>query len=228
MAREPEEPQDVEPEDLLDEIEGRVQRNLPRPELAHFLDMDVRVETREIFIQDEIDGDFGGWFTKVYRYFLALDPKAPITVWLNTEGGDEEGMLVFYDLVTTSPAKVTIVAAGSVSSAGVLMLACGHNRLVTENCTLMSHESQGGEGGGLRHSAAKERRKYEDWMHDRWFELMARCCTRNNPESDKAFWKRVTERKAEFWRFGAQEIIDTGIADAFYEYKLLPIPARRR
>lgn len=228
MAKEPIKDEDpLDGVNLLDEMEERIARNVPRPYLSHLLDLEVSEGTREIFVTDDIEDDFGRWFTMVFRRLLALSSK-PITVWLNTPGGDEEGMLVFYDLVTTSPAPVTIVATGSVCSAGVLMLACGHNRLVTENCTLMSHESRGLGGPDLRHSESKERRKWEDWLHEQWFELMGRCCTRTRPESDAKFWKRVTEKKAEYWLLGGQQIIDAGIADAIYDPDQLPEPARRR
>ena len=212
---------------FLNEMEDRLAAQLPRPALAHFLDIEVNERTREVFICDDIGEDFGGWFAKVFSRLLSISTQ-PITVWLKTPGGDEEGMLVFYDLVTTSPAPVTIVATGSVCSAGVLMLACGHVRLVTENCTLMSHESRGLGGPDLRHSEAKERRKWEDWLHEQWFELMGRCCTATNPESDAAFWKRVTNRKAEYWLLGGKAIIGAGIADQLYKPELLPEPARRR
>ncbi len=224
MRREDESPLD----EFGDDIEARLVRNLPRPALAHLLDLDVYETTREIFITSDINDDFGGWFTKVFRRLLILDPEAPITVWLDTPGGDEQGMLVFYDLVTTSPAPVTIVGSGSICSAGVLMLACGQTRLVTENCTLMSHESRGLGGPDLRHSEAKDRRKWEDWLHERWFELMGRCTAPHKPEIDAAFWKRVTNRKAEFWLLEGSQIIDHGIADWLYSYDRLPDPARGR
>lgn len=215
-------PEDVNPFELLvGDVRDSIGELLPRPAVSHLIDTDVITPTREIFIGEEISEDFGGWFTKVFRYLLLLNHD-PITVWLNTPGGDEESSLVFHDLVITSPAKVTIVGTGSICSAGVLMLACGHHRFVTENCVLMSHESRSSGESSLRHSEAKERRKWEDWMHSRWFELMGRCTSPHNPERDAAFWKRKTEGKAEYWLLGAQAIIADGIADATYDPEALP------
>ncbi len=216
---------------MLDGMEERLVRSLPRPYMAHIIDMGISERTREIFVIEDIDDEFAGWFTKVFRRFQ-VQSEEPITIWLNTPGGDEEGMLVFYDLVTTSKVPITIVGSGSICSAGVLMLACGHKRLVTENCTLMSHESRGLGGPDLRHSEAKERRKWEDWLHDRWFELMARCTEPHTQDRDRVcdakFWKQVTERKAEYWLLGGQAMIDHGLADAIYDPKMLPKPAQRR
>lgn len=213
-------------DELLEEFEDRVGRLLSSSETSELDRSEVSLETREIFVVGDIDDNFGSWFTKMFR-LLQMKSDEPITIWLNTPGGDEEGMLVFFDLVTTSKAPVTIVGSGSICSAGVLMLACGHHRLVTENCTLMSHESRGLGGPDLRHSEAKDRRKWEDWLHERWFELMARCTEPHNVACDVKFWKRMTEKKAEYWLLGGQDIINHGIADELYTPDKLPEPAKR-
>lgn len=203
---------------------------LPRPPLAHLLDLNVFEQSREIFIEGEIDGDFGAWFRKVMRHLESISHE-PITVWIDTPGGDEVSMFSFYDIVTSSPCQVTTVGGGEICSAGVLMLACGSpgQRLVTENCVLMSHEGgRGHAGDGLRYSESKDRRKYEDWTQKQWFVLMARHTERCNPERNEAFWKSITNRRAEYWRLGAEEIIEDGIADAIYSPTRLPEPARRR
>ena len=182
------------------------------PELAHLLDLGVYEKTREIFIEGEIDDDFGGWLTMVFRRLQLQGPGEPITVWLNTPGGDVQSMFVFYDLVTTIPEEVTVIGIGAVCSAGVLMLACADKRLVSENCVLMSHEYSGASGENLRYSEAKERRKWDDWVHLRWIQLMAR----HTPQ-DEAYWKRITERKAEFWLLGGESIVEEGLADGIFQ-----------
>ena len=201
------------------------------PKLRHLLDLSVFERTREIFVSEEITEEFGSWFRVVLRY-LEAQSHEPITIWIDTPGGDEVSMFAFYDAVTGSPCEVTTVGSGEICSAGVLMLACGSpgHRLVTENCVLMSHE--GGRGGAaaatLRHSEAKDRRKFEDWSQAHWFELMARHTALVNEERDAAFWKSITNRKAEYWLLGGEAIIADGIADHIYTPKLLPAPARAR
>jgi len=198
----------------------------PAPILSHILDLDVCERTREIFIGEEIEPEFGAWFTKVVRRLESISLE-PITIWLNTPGGDVESMLVFHDLVTTTPCPVTIIGIGSVCSAGCLMLACGGTkggkRLVTESTVFMWHESRGGDPAELSESEERARRAWKDWQGDYTRLLMA---SHVKGKTSK-FWQNITNKTREHWVLGGQEIIDAGIADALYQYKLLPPPARR-
>jgi ATP-dependent protease ClpP protease subunit len=74
----------------------------------------------------------------------------------------------------------------------------------------MSHEPSV-SGEELRYSEAKQRRQWTDWIHKRWIELMAR----HTPQ-DEAFWKRTTERTAEYWKLGGEDIIAAGLADGIF------------
>lgn len=168
--------------------------------------------TREVWVVNEIDKDFGPLFATIVRELEILGTD-PITIMLNTPGGDVNSMFAFYDVVQTTRLHVRCVAFGEVASAGVLMLACCNERLVHENCVLMSHEGADYDHGGkLRYSEVKSRRVWEDWTQNRWFELMARHTTH-----DAAFWKSITKNKPEYWRCGAEQILEVGIADRMYE-----------
>ncbi len=166
-------------------------------------------KTRTIWIEGNIGEDWGAFFQQVMWWF-EQESHDPITIYLQTPGGDTQSMYEFYDIVVGSPCEVTMIGHGQVCSAGVLMLVCGDVRYVMENCVLMSHEASGfGTDEGLRHSEAKERRKWEDWTVSQWNVLMAR-----HTPHDAAFWKSITGRKAELWKLGAYEIIQQGLADA--------------
>lgn len=176
------------------------------PEVHFVHETGVNAKTREIFVSEKIDEEFGGWFVTVLRYLISLDNVAPVTVWLNTQGGDVMSMFTFHDAVRSSPVCIRIIGHGEVCSAGVLMLACGHERLVTESCVLMSHEGESAIVG--RFSEIRERIKLEEWMQAQWATLMARY----TPKEAK-YWRRLTEKKAEYWVLGGQAIVDDGIAD---------------
>lgn len=163
---------------------------------------------RVIWVCDEIETDFGGWFAQVMRAMEANCSTKSVTVWLNTPGGDVQSMFAFYDIVQASKLEVIGIGHGQVVSAGVLMMACCNTRYVTENCVLMSHEGADYDSGGLRYSEAKERRKWEDWTHARWCELMAR-----HTPHDAAYWRSLTNRKAEYWLLGGEAIVAEGLAD---------------
>lgn len=167
-------------------------------------------KTRTIFVDGMIGEDWGASFQQMMWWLERGENHEPVTIYLQTPGGDTQSMYEFYDVVTSSPCEVTIIGHGQVCSAGVLMLVCGDVRYVMENCVLMSHEASGfGAEAGLRHSEAKERRKWEDWTVSQWNVLMAR-----HTPHDAAFWKSITGRKAELWKLGAYEIVQQGLADA--------------
>lgn len=213
-------------EELLFDDKREEVKTVPAPALAHVLDLEVSEKTREIFISDEIDDDFAGWFTKVMRRLEAISNE-PITIWLNTIGGDMESMFVYYDLVTQSPCPITVIGIGTVCSAGCLMLTCGGTnggkRLVTESCTFMWHESRGGEGGGLSESEEKARREWKDWTGEYWRVLMGR----HVKGKTSKFWWNITNKAREHWLLGGEAIIEAGIADALYQHSLLPYPAKQ-
>lgn len=170
-------------------------------------DLDKRI----VFVDGDIDDDFGDWFRKLI-WVMEQKSNEDITVWLNTPGGSVYSMYQFYDTILASPCKFTVIGHGQICSAGVLMLACAHKRLVTENCVLMSHEGADFNNADLRYSEAKERRKLEDWIMSQWNVLMAR-----HTPYDAQHWKSITARKAEFWLLGGRAIVNYGLADALYE-----------
>jgi len=183
------------------------------PELYWITEFWANLDKREIYICGEIDADFGNQFLITFNYLLHKSHD-PITIWLSTIGGDVEAAFMFYDLITNSPAPVTIIGTGGVASSGVLMLACGHKVLVTENCTMMNHESTFSGEVALRHSEAKDRRKWEDWIGERFITLIGRCTSKRKPEKNDAYWRKITNNKAEYWILGADAIVADGLADA--------------
>lgn len=196
-----------------------------RPE--HSLRLNYDIAARTIWVTGEIEDDFGSWFQRVV-WTMEQDSHEPITVWLNTPGGSVPSMFTFYDCVISTPCTVKIIGHGEVISAGVLMLACGDERYVTENCVWMSHQGADFESGGLNYKEMLARKGYWDWTMNRWNVLMARHSNR-----DAGYWKRITLSKAELWLLGGAAIIAEGLADGIYDpdgslvgrYNDAPVPA---
>ncbi len=177
------------------------------PMLVHTQAMNVDLEQREIYVHSELEEADGPWFVSVLRHLEQRDSQAPIRIMLNTPGGSVDAMFAIHDAIRATPCPVQVLAYGMVCSAGVLLLACGDERLVTPSTVLMSHESRGGqEELGFR--ASRDRRKFEDWQHTYWAELMGRYTPR-----DAGWWSRKTERQAEFWLLGGEVIVGEGLAD---------------
>ncbi len=180
------------------------------PELHHIEKTGVDVKTREMFVDGEIEEDFGGWFSLTMRYLERHQAdQSGVTVWLNTPGGDVNSMFTFHDLVRATQCEVTIIATGQVCSAGVLMLACGNRRLVTESCVLMSHRGEDTLTGHLEQMEAQM--KVVKWQERHWAGLMSRYTPR-----DAKYWFELGKKSAEWWVTGGESIIKEGLADAMW------------
>lgn len=188
---------------ILDQQEEEVLLS-PAPQLSHIINLGIDWERRIVHVAGELTSESGEWFWTVLE---RLGHEQPIQVHLNTPGGDVDSMYAMHDAIRRH-GMITVLGYGQVCSAGVLLLACGHHRLVTESCVLMSHESHGGSSDELGFRASKDRRKFDDWQHEWWCELMGRY----SPQ-DATWWKRKTERQAEYWLLGGKEIVAAGLAD---------------
>lgn len=202
-------------EDVVVAIE-ELHTPIPAPELIHIQNMDVNLKTRELFVGGEITDEFGDWFTCVMRY-LEHQSSDPIIVWLNTPGGDVSSMFTFHDLVRASTCKVVTIGTGQVCSAGVLMLACGNKRLVTESTILMSHRSEEKLIGNLEQMEAQM--KVVKWSEEHWGVLMDRYTPDKGEDGkvrDARYWFQLGKKSAEWWITGGVAIIAEGIADEIY------------
>lgn len=188
---------------ILEEDRGDNVELMPAPGIAHVINLGLDWEKRIIHVSGEIGSGDGEWFWTVIE---RLGREEPVEVHINTPGGDVDSMFAMHDAIRRH-GKVTTVGYGQVCSAGVLLLACGHKRFVAESTILMSHETTG-SAGELGYRAAKDRRKVDDWIHVYWAELMARYTP-----MDAAWWRRKTEKTAEYWLLGGKEIVEQGLAD---------------
>jgi ATP-dependent Clp protease protease subunit len=79
------------------------------------------LEARTILVTDEVSDDM---YRKVAISLILLeklDPKAPITVFVNSPGGSADSGFAIYDLLRFSTCPVRTVANGVVASAAVLI-----------------------------------------------------------------------------------------------------------
>lgn len=97
-----------------------------------------KTENRVVNLVGEIDD------TSVQKFmdrFSELDAtKGSIRVNICSPGGFVYGGLALFDLLSNSKNDVTTYALGDTSSAAVLVLQGGHQRVAGPNCTLFLHE----------------------------------------------------------------------------------------
>lgn len=168
----------------------------------------VDVQQRIVYL-DELDEDTGTWFVKVLNFLQGQDDQRPVRVVISSPGGDITSEFTIHDAIRAAKVPIETFGTGQVCSAGVLLLTCGHRRLVTESCVLMAHEPTSDDGAELGLRAARQRRKWTDWTLTHWASLMARY----TPNKDAKAWERIVEKNAEYWLLGGKAIVEAGLAD---------------
>lgn len=98
-------------------------------------------EHRTVYLVGDIDKDM---MREVIEKIVTLSeraPKKPITLIINTHGGDVDDTFMLYDLMNFVPTPIRTVGLGGIMSAGCLLLASGTKgmRLMGKNARLMYH-----------------------------------------------------------------------------------------
>lgn len=116
----------------------------------------IFVPGRVIKMESERDLDNGDEFGVSYsmssiflKNLAALEyiNHDPITIVLNTSGGDVVQGLAIYDAIRNSPCEITIKVYGAVYSMGSILLQAGDRRLMSPNAALMFHDGSSSAEG---------------------------------------------------------------------------------
>lgn len=129
------------------------------------------VVNRVINIMDEINGDTCHEFFVAYQTLITIDPSSPITVVINSQGGNTEHMAAIIGKIRSSKVDVYTVVYGQASSAALLILAAGHYRKASKYATLMNHCAVYGiqidRHAQVKHTIAhyeKQEKRYAAWL----------------------------------------------------------------
>ena len=94
---------------------------------------------RLISISGVINWQLADEFFNVLTGFESLSLKKPLTIYINSEGGDVYAMFKIYDHIRNSPLPVVTVVAGSASSAGFIIFLAGDLRKALPNAIFSFH-----------------------------------------------------------------------------------------
>ena len=151
------------------------------------------LEQRIIVLDGELD-DHGGTRLCSQLFLLsAEDPRADISLWINSPGGSVSAMLAIHDVMRLVPNDVSTIAMGMAASAGQFLLSAGTpgKRYALPHARVLLHQGSAGIGGtavdieiqadDLRHTrdtvlgliaehTGQDRNTVErDSRRDRWF-----------------------------------------------------------
>lgn len=172
----------------------------------HLSLLDDLLSRREIYCLDEINGDSAGSLILQLQYLEALDPEAPITLYINSPGGAVADGLAIYDVMQTISCPIHTVCMGTAASFGALLFAAGDTRDIFPHSKVMIHDPLIA-GQGLTGSATLLHTKIESLMETRQTlaEIFAHHTGRTLDE--------IYEKTAKDTWFTALEALEFGLAD---------------
>ncbi len=111
---------------------------------------------RAIFISGEITSDKADTLLSQLLY-LEQHPGEPVTIYINSPGGEVNAGLMIYDAMQASRLKMTIVCTGRAASMAAILLAGGQKgrRLILPHSKVMIHEPLISNGVGGSASSIK-------------------------------------------------------------------------
>ena len=117
-----------------------------QPEL---LEQHCRLNNREIVIDDCIDEygiDPAMYIQKWNKEDagIPVEERKPITIWINSDGGDLATTLFTANVIALSKTPVVTIGMNKIYSSGGLLLMAGHRRLIFETTTLLIHDGSCG------------------------------------------------------------------------------------
>lgn len=104
----------------------------------YFLDHGIDLDKRRIVLTEEVNEEM---HSKVLKAVLKMedDNTNPITVYLNSEGGEVYSGLGIYDVLRSAKSDIHIHASGAIMSAAALIFLAGDKRYASENVSFMIH-----------------------------------------------------------------------------------------
>ena len=101
----------------------------------------LNYDRRVLSIQGGITQDSAFEFALSVAYLISVSDTDPITVYINSRGGEVDAGLLMYDVIQTSPAPIRLVTLGEAYSMAALIFSSGlHGRYLLPNSKLMLHE----------------------------------------------------------------------------------------
>jgi len=139
-----------------------------------YYDKGVDLRTRTLYMGSEEGTENEIGYLVAQRVIKGLDvlsqygnKKLPITIKMNTMGGDVINGMAVYDAIRECKEEVHIIVCGSAMSMGAIILQAADKRIMHPHATIMIHY---GTSGHTTHS--KDRARWSKWYDqlDEWMD----------------------------------------------------------
>lgn len=111
---------------------------------------DEMLQNREIFLMEEVNRKTATEVIKQLMYLERAEEGEPITMYINSPGGEVVSGLAVYDYIKVMKSPVNTVCVGSAASMGAILFLAGEERSMLKNSEIMIHDpsfSAGNIGG---------------------------------------------------------------------------------
>lgn len=196
-------------QEVVDALKGSMDSYTAR--IFSEMEFGVNLDSGVLFINSEIeDFVFYEVVAKInlilqYRDFSGLDADAPITIIINSGGGNLYTAFAIIDYIKTLKVKINTICRGRAMSAAALLLTCGTGtRAASKNSTIMFHEISSDFLG--KSSDVKQSVKHLHVLEESLFGMLD-----ESTKKDKEWWKEICIKDT---YFTPAEALELGIIDA--------------
>lgn len=170
--------------------------------------LDIRDEMlgkRRLELMTSVNAESCAVVIRGLLYLQREDPTAPITLYINSPGGEVQSGLALYDVMQAVSCPIRTVCLGMAASMAALLFIAGDDREILPHSRIMIHDPLIGAGAGG--SALSVKARADDLMRIR--DITAGVIARHSGMPID----RVFELTASDTYFEAEEAVEAGLAD---------------
>lgn len=177
---------------------------LHKDNIDRWFDFGVHLETRTIYVGEEVGELAAEKLIKGVHLLRAADEEKPIRIILNSPGGDWDHGIAMYDFIAACPFNVTIEVVGHAMSMATIILQAADHRVIHPNSRIMIHD-------GTESLDGVTPRSFEAWARESKAtrETMYRIFAERSGKAEK-YWEK---RCANDFIMTAEEAVESGLAD---------------
>lgn len=166
---------------------------------------DEMLASRELELTGPVDAESASSVIRSLLHLQKQSPEEPITLFINSPGGEVQSGLALYDVMQAIRCPVRTVCLGMAASMAALLFIAGSTREMLPHSRVMIHDPL--IGGGIGGSALSVKARADDLMRIR--DITAQVIAQHTHMSIE----EVFELTAKDTYFEAGEAVAAGLAD---------------
>ena len=190
---------------------------LPGPGGERAYDLFSRLlSDRIVFLGSAIDEQVANLVVGQLLHLDAEDPEKPVSLYINSPGGEMTGLFAIHDTMQFLRAPVSTICVGQAASAAAVLLAAGApgRRYALPNARVLLHQPHGGAQGQSSDIEIQVREMVE--MRERMVDILARATGRPVEELNRDLDRDFILR--------GRDAVEYGVVDEILQERPAPRP----